>query len=357
MEGFLDLINDILSQDWLENTQHLFGTGLTDDMIVQSVQEASDFFNIDSPVSVRENWTTGVMTGIASTAADDILIFNREQMSQMGITDKEGFDLVMTHEGAHRALQNIETGFTSHQEELCCDYMAGVRAGLNGMDEGKMTESIENTHESSSHPDGKLRVEAIEEGVAFANDYMEKHSEAPTFTECLEHFETTDSYSRTISNIDGTDPAVSENNDGLKSYSSSEIESHKSKAEHEMDVQKSYMRHHANIAAKQAEAGEPHNLADSQYNYAKSKYDEALAEYRKWDSMKPDDLKGLWIDDREYHLKEARNAQGNVEYYQKQARAAFDRGDFSAAKSHTQMAESCERTRCEHLESAKKCTK
>lgn len=34
----------------------------------------------------------------------------------MGITDKEGFDLVMTHEGAHRMLQGLQnrTGFNSH---------------------------------------------------------------------------------------------------------------------------------------------------------------------------------------------------------------------------------------------------
>jgi hypothetical protein len=37
------------------------------------------------------------------------------------------------------ALYNLwKDDINSQQEELCCDFMAGVRAGLNGMDEGKI---------------------------------------------------------------------------------------------------------------------------------------------------------------------------------------------------------------------------
>lgn len=168
-------------------------------MVLQSVQEASDFFNMNAPMDVHEDWTTGVMTGIPFTENDDILVFNRQQMLDMGITDKEGFDLVMTHEGAHRALQGMNTGFDSHQEELCCDYMAGVRAGLNGMDEGKMEASLGGTVESETHPDGAARVAAIEAGVSFAHDYMEAHNGTPpTFSDCLDHFNQTDVYASTV---------------------------------------------------------------------------------------------------------------------------------------------------------------
>lgn len=191
-DNFIDpnFLHDLLSSDWLENAHQHFGTDLTDDMIVQSVQEASDFFNMNAPMNVHEDWTTGVITGMSFTENDDILVFNREQMQSMGITDKEGFDLVMTHEGAHRALQGLNTGFDSHQEELCCDYMAGVRAGLNGMDEGKLSASLSDAEESQTHPDGAARVKAIEEGVSFAHEYMESHNGTPpAFSDCLEHFE------------------------------------------------------------------------------------------------------------------------------------------------------------------------
>ena len=204
MDGLLDFLNvgflhDLLPSSWFDDAHQHFGAGLSDEMIVQSVQEASAFFNMNAPMNIHEDWTTGVMTGMSFTENDDILVFNRQQMLDMGITDKEGFDLVMTHEGAHRKLQGLDTGFTSHQEELCCDYMAGVRAGLNGMAEGKLEASLSGTAESSSHPDGAVRVEAIEAGVAFAHDYMETHNGVPpTFSDCLEHFNQTDVYASTL---------------------------------------------------------------------------------------------------------------------------------------------------------------
>lgn len=204
MDGLLDFfsvdfLHDHLPDSWFDNFHQIWGDSLTDEMVLQSVQEASDFFNMNAPMDVHEDWTTGVMTGIPFTENDDILVFNRQQMLDMGITDKEGFDLVMTHEGAHRALQGINTGFDSHQEELCCDYLAGARAGLNGLDEGKMEASLSGTIESETHPDGVARVAAIEAGVSFAHDYMEAHNGTPpTFSECLDHFNQTDVYASTI---------------------------------------------------------------------------------------------------------------------------------------------------------------
>lgn len=189
MEGLLNFIFNILPDSRLEYFYHTKDDGLSDAVVVQSVQEASDFFNLNAPMEVYEDKTTGVMTGLDFTENDDILVFSREQMQQMGITDKEGFDLVMTHEGAHRALQDLHTDFTPRQEELCCDYMAGVRAGLNSMDWSKMKTSLANTVESETHPGGLDRIEAIEEGVAFAHDYMLKHGKAPAFNESLKHFE------------------------------------------------------------------------------------------------------------------------------------------------------------------------
>lgn len=192
IEGFFDFLQDLLPSSWFDDV-HSHYNGLTDDEIAQSVHEASVFFNMDDPAAIQESWTTGVFTNMDVTPDDDILVFSREQMLDMGITDKEGFDLVMTHEGAHRMLQGLQeqTGFTSHQEELCCDYMAGVRAGLNGMDFSKMQASLADSMLSESHPAGEARVAAIEAGAEYARDYMKEHGKAPTFSDCLEHFEET----------------------------------------------------------------------------------------------------------------------------------------------------------------------
>ena len=288
MEGLFDFIYDHLPDSWFDNFHQAWGDSLTDDVVLQSVQEASDFFNMNAPMDVHEDWTTGVMTGMDFTENDDVLVFNREQMHDMGITDKEGFDLVMTHEGAHRALQGLNTGFNSHQEELCCDYMAGVRAGLNGMDEGKMTASLENTSESETHPEGVARVEAIESGVSFAHSYMESHNgQPPTFSDCLEHFE--QQYDIAQNDAKGNINLRPEQDtmQGFHGYSQGEINSHRDKAAHEMRVQESYMRHHANLAESRARAGQPNSSEKHQFECARDKYEAAKADYNKWRNMKP----------------------------------------------------------------------
>lgn len=284
----VDFLHNHLPDSWFDSFHKAWGDSLTDEMVLQSVQEASDFFNMNAPIDVHEDWTTGVMTGMPFTENDDILVFNRQQMLDMGITDKEGFDLVMTHEGAHRALQGLNTGFDSHQEELCCDYMAGVRAGLNGMDEGKMAASLENTIESETHPDGVARVEAIEAGVSFAHSYMESHNGVPpTFSDCLEHFE--QQYDIAQNDASGNVNLRPEQDltQDFHGYTQREINAHKDNAYHEMGAQESNMRHHAKMAESYAKSGEANSYEKYQFQRAKDKYEAAKAEYDRWNRMKP----------------------------------------------------------------------
>ena len=185
----IDFILGLFSNEFLNSIHNNYGFNLSDKEIAESVQKASNFFHLSSPKDIREDWTTGVILGMKQKGNDDVLCFNRGQMKEMGITDREGLDLVMTHEGAHRALQFMEGRYNSHQEELCCDFLAGVRAGLNGMDEEKLIRSLEETTESTSHPDGILRAEAIRAGAQYAKEYMAINNEAPTFSKCLERFD------------------------------------------------------------------------------------------------------------------------------------------------------------------------
>ncbi len=200
-EPFDDFVKGAVTEQLLLHLASLFGPSLTYQDVISSVQQASDFFNMSNPNEIKESWTTGVMCGLGETEKDDILIFNRQQLNDMGITDKEGLDLVMTHEGGHRALQSIDTGFDRHQEELCCDFMAGVRAGLNNMDETKLVDALQDTVECDTHPDGVLRAISIESGINYAQDYYHINHRAPTFKECLDEFESqfveTDNYQST----------------------------------------------------------------------------------------------------------------------------------------------------------------
>lgn len=175
--------------DWFSNVNQMYGQGLSDEIISQSVEETCDFFHIDEPAIVSEGWTTGVYPNNEFSLQDDVLVFNREQLLDMGISGKDGLDLVMTHEGTHRMLQGMEhLDFDAHHEELCCDYMAGVRAGLNNIDVSQMENALLYTPESESHPAGTERVESIEAGVRFAQEYFAEYNVAPTFSECIESF-------------------------------------------------------------------------------------------------------------------------------------------------------------------------
>lgn len=348
--SLLELLQDLLPDSWFNDVRMNYGPALSDDMIVQSVQEASDFFNIENPMLIAEDFTTGVYPNMDMTPMDDVLIFNREQLLDMGITEKEGLDLVMTHEGAHRALQGLDLSFDSHQEELCCDFMAGVRAGLNGIDVSQMEDSLAGTPVSDSHPGGADRVDSIENGVQFAQDYMERYGHAPSFSECLDFFtgdaeledfspsqitfrpehgtsvfgaytdsgESTGSAAFVDNDLDTSNPS-------FRGYTQSEINSRMSKAEHEMRCQESNMRHRESMMKSKARMGEPYESEEYQFNVAKRKWEEAKAEYNKWKYTKPD-IKGF-VNDADWHIKEAQRA--------------LDNGDIGSYNDHMSSAKIC----------------
>lgn len=331
--NFSSFFEHLLPSSWFESLSHSQGFDMTHDEVTQSVHDASDFFHIDDPMVVKEGWTTGVYPNMTLTEMDDVLIYNREQMTDMGITEKYAFDLIMTHEGTHRMLQGMNTGFSPHQEELCCDYMAGVRAGLNGLDVSQMEDSLVNSHASASHPDGHSRVESIEKGVEFAEHYMKEHGVPPTFTECIEYFSENVLEDHILAWVtlreEGT-PAIpqgvqSMDTEGeMKAYTQSEINANKSRAEHEMRVQESYMRHHQNIAASKARMGEPHEASDHQFNVARDKYNAAKRDYQKWSSMKPD-IKGFTQADVDWYEHQARISSGSEQaHWLKEAQWARD---------------------------------
>lgn len=380
MDGLLDFFSvdflyDHLPDSWFNNFRQAWGDSLSDEMVLQSVQEASDFFNMNAPMDVHEDWTTGVMTGMEFTEDDDILVFNRQQMLDMGITDKEGFDLVMTHEGAHRALQGINTGFDSHQEELCCDYMAGVRAGLNGLDEGKMEASLSGTIESETHPDGAARVAAIEAGVSFAHDYMEAHNGTPpTFSECLDHFNQTDVYASTIPtqeqghvNLRTEIASDWHTQNGLKGYTQSDVDWYEHQARISSGSEQEHWLKEAEWAKKHIHGFAAESVAESAdftdqglhgFHHG-GEYGNATGDY--WDDSYPTDenhgqLHGF-VNDKSYHLDKAESAQHNAEWHEKRAEAAIARGDLSAAKEHTSKAASFRKWEQDHIKSAQRSTK
>lgn len=173
----MDFWQDMIPDGWLNDVRMGYGEMLTDEMIINSVQQASAFFNFDNPMEI--------IGGEYSPIGDMVL----EQIKGWGITEQDGLELMITRECTNRVLQGMESlEFNSHGEELCCDYMAGVRAWLNGIDISQMEDSLRNTPESETHPAGTDRVGAIEAGLRFVQNYHTEQNKPPTFDECLDDF-------------------------------------------------------------------------------------------------------------------------------------------------------------------------
>lgn len=312
--SLMDLLQDMLPDSWFNDVRMNYGETLTDEMIVNSVQQASDFFNIDNPMAIAEDWTTGVYPNMDISPIDDVLIFNREQLVGMGITEQEGLDLVMTHECAHRALQGMShLGFDSHQEELCCDFMAGVRAGLNGIDVSQMENSLANTPVSDTHPGGADRVDSIEEGYKFAQEYYAVHGVAPTFSDCLDYYtgnadladlapdgqitlrpeHTTSVFAayesgEAIGSVAFVDSDPNDSELTFKGYTQDEINRKMAKAEKEQRYHEAEARHHSSMAKNGL------SKANTEYHAHEAEIHQKRAnEYKnealKWKYTKPDE--------------------------------------------------------------------
>ena len=348
-----------------ESFLHHYSGSLTLDDVNASIQSASDFFNMESPMIVSEGWTTGVFNRNLTTVNDDVLIFNPDQLQSMGITEKEGLDLVMTHENTHRALQGMETGFSEHQEELCCDYMSGVRAGLNSMNTEQMVNSLATTPETITHPAGELRVEAIQEGQEFASKFLAENGHAPTFDDCLEHFKSSDAFSHTADPL-ALVPNTGSSNEDFHGYTQADVEWYEHQARissgseqaHWLKEAKWARDHIHSFAPSDSEGMDTHGGDIHQFHGGH--YGNATGDYI--DDSHPIDgeygeIKGMFIDNRAAQLKYAQEAKENAEWHEKRSKDAISRGDLSAARVHADRAASYRKQERDAIAASKKCTK
>lgn len=157
---------------------------LPDEMVLSAVSQACDFFGI--PVAeVYNDASTCMRPGDSTTYDDDVFGFNREQLMSMGISGEDSLTLVYTHECAHRTLQNIYTD--DWEEELACDFFAGVHAGMKGINMNNFEAATGNTGGSASHPHGALRADFIEYGREIVQDMKDRGIEI-TYEGCLARF-------------------------------------------------------------------------------------------------------------------------------------------------------------------------
>lgn len=159
---------------------------IPDEAITAAVSNACEFFGLPEVPIVNSDGVC-VWPNDVHTSFDDVIGVNREQLSDMGMISSDSLKLAYTHECAHRALQGYEI-YDGPQEELVCDYFAGIHAGLNDIDSEQFEEALRRTVASESHPDGALRIQSIEYGKQIAAD-IKVQGITPTFEYCLDRFE------------------------------------------------------------------------------------------------------------------------------------------------------------------------
>ncbi len=265
------------------------------DVVDDSMARACDFFHIE-PSYIKESWTmgTGVYTNDETSLNDDVFIYNPRQLADLGISQQDSLDLVMTHECTHRIIQAISDTLTPHEEEICCDYMVGVRAGLNNMDSTQIESVLRDQQASETHPAGSLRIEAISHGRQFAEQYMSETGHTPSFDECFADFQ--QAFSVNSSNEDEG------GNISFKGYSKEEIDRRVAKADKEMRYNKSQMNYYANWIRQHGTDGVIENAA-SGLKSAERDYEHWKSEYQKWKNTRPDPPKKFV--DTEVYIEES----------------------------------------------------
>lgn len=184
-----------MTNDQINLYLHCLQLGMMPQDADDAIRSACDFFNIPMPSKIYDvtdapNGKTMFLNHDVESYEDDVLCLNMNQLAQMNIKGKEAFSLIMTHECAHRVLQNtklpgVNNGAWEH--ELAADFMMGCRAGFYNIDESQIVDSLMLTCGSRKHPEGELRVLCIRCGMSKARE-MQRNGLTLTPSNMLDEF-------------------------------------------------------------------------------------------------------------------------------------------------------------------------
>lgn len=152
--------------------------------IEAAAHSSNKFFNLPD-VRVEAGESIAVAENSAVSMTDDVFKYNLEQFKKMGCTSFEDMSKVWAHECGHRLLQNYSLG--SWGGELGADFFAGVRSEMLGLPKSNFEKFLGSTKASDSHPDGKLRMQAMDYGRSVVAQ-LKKEGKVPTLENCLEAY-------------------------------------------------------------------------------------------------------------------------------------------------------------------------
>ena len=183
MEELFNLIANV----WDSGHSGMYENSLSTGMIEDSIAKMNDFFNMGASSLIESDNMMTVGVDDLNINSDDHLFSSRTELESLGITGQDALELIMTYAGTLSSLQDIDTGLNNYQQELCCDFMAGIRAGLNDIDMSQVERYL-TSDDYTVDNNGKSHFDAIAEGINFAHDYMDSHHDSPKFMDCFEQF-------------------------------------------------------------------------------------------------------------------------------------------------------------------------
>jgi len=172
----------------------LFKYGVTEQDCINEIKAACAFFGMPMPASI-DNLTylpygqTMFVNRNRESFADDILCYDLAELKRLGVTGKHAFTLIMTHENAHRLMQNTPIEGVNNgqwEQELIADFFMGVRAGIEGIPHSALDavrSGLKDTPGAKTHPTGKLRSDIISYGYTWVGNMDLIHHKKRTMQE------------------------------------------------------------------------------------------------------------------------------------------------------------------------------
>lgn len=204
MDDFINKINARkfpALEGFRSSMKKLLKYGLSEKDCIDGVESACAFFGIPMPAFIADmtnnpNGQTMFLSSDKETYADDIICYDLEQLMNLGVKNVLAYSLVMTHECAHRLLQNTNLPGRDNgqwEEELAADFFIGVRAGIEKFPHEALKtvrSGLEKGDGSKSHPCGWLRSEIMSYGYTYVGNMDLIHHRKRSIDEYLAVFET-----------------------------------------------------------------------------------------------------------------------------------------------------------------------
>lgn len=172
-----------------DKTTNAIEAGALSDAAIETRVEASAhsacrFFGIPD-AELTEGNAIGVYRNCDIFVGNDVFEYNLDQFKDMDCVSFEDMTKIWAHECGHRILRmDFQEPWA---QELGADFFSGVRSEMLGLPSSNFEEMLASTKASYSHPNGAIRIKAIEYGREVVRR-LQAQGITPTIENCKAAF-------------------------------------------------------------------------------------------------------------------------------------------------------------------------